>query len=207
MASSVDKLEILNDLSDEWLDILDNELLDNIIKELNIIMKDPDITISPNLIDIFNFARLVEPEDILICFLGQDPYPNKKNAHGLSFSCLNGIPGSLLNIYKCLLYNKLISKIPTSGDLSNIAKQGVLFLNTALTTKNSISNSHKNLWKEYTDNILISLAKQNQARKNKPLIFVNWGVFAKNKISVIDQVINKDEITSHIYKLFYNPID
>ncbi len=194
---SINKFDLFDDLSDEWIEILDNTELDNIISFLNTIDLN---TISPKIEDLFNFARVIEPKDIIVCLLGQDPYPNVENAHGMSFSCLNGIPGSLLNIYKCLVKSKLLDKIPNTGDLTNLSEQGILLLNTSLTTQNAKSNSHKNLWKNYTDKILIDIVNykfKNKLLEKSPLIFINWGNFAKNKIKIIEEI-------PHIYKLYHH---
>jgi uracil-DNA glycosylase len=179
MEDHTDKSILFQGISDEWLDFLDNELLDNILNKL----KNEKGGIVPPANKIFEFARLTPLDKIKIVIVGQDPYPKSGDAHGLAFSCLTNIPGSLRNMYKCLLYNKLITKLPTSGNLSYWATQGVLLLNCAFTTVIGHSNEHKLLWNLYTDDLINRLSNNKSIFNNikfRP-IFLLWGNFAKKK--------------------------
>ena len=110
--------------------------------------------------------------------LGQDPYHGLGEAHGLSFSVQEGIklPPSLKNIYK-ELHDDLGITIPTTGDLTSWAKQGVLLLNSVLTVKKDTPASHKGIgWEPLTDYIIKKLNS-----REKPIVFILWGNFAKSK--------------------------
>jgi uracil-DNA glycosylase len=123
---------------------------------------------------------LTDLNKIKVVIIGQDPYPRAGDAHGLAFSCMTGIPASLRNIYKCLLANKLISEIPDSGNLEYWASQGVLLLNTALTTVIGQPNAHSDIWEEY----VVGLIKLISAKK--PLIFMLWGNNARSLAPHLD---------------------
>ena len=117
-------------------------------------------------------------EDCKVVIIGQDPYHQQGQAHGLSFSVLPGvkIPPSLRNIYK-ELNNDLGINIPSTGYLKSWAKQGVLMLNTVLTVREGEPNSHKNKgWEAFTDTILVELNNHDN-----PIIFVLWGKHAQSK--------------------------
>ena len=103
--------------------------------------------------DIFNAFHLTPLKDVKVVILGQDPYHNDGQAHGLSFSVQKGvdIPPSLVNIYK-ELHDDLGCTIPNHGCLEKWAKQGVLMLNTGLTVRAHQANSHRGIgWEEFTD--------------------------------------------------------
>lgn len=168
-------------ISDEWLDLLDNDELDNVIKELT---KFNNIT--PPEDKIFEFARLTNLSNVKVVIIAQDPYPRAGDAHGLALSCLTNVPASLLNIYKCLLKHKLITEIPDSGDLTYWAEQGVLLFNCALTTVTGKSNEHAKIWALYT-NELISQLSDTVVKQERPLIFMLWGRFAQAKKEFINE--------------------
>lgn len=181
-----DKEILFRNVSDEWLNILDNDLLDDVLLHLKNIKN-----ITPPQDKIFEFARLTDLSNLKVVIIGQDPYPKAGDAHGLAFSCLTNVPRSLENVYKCLLYHKLIPSMPSTGDLSYWASQGVLLLNCALTTIVGQPNSHASIWEEYTNKLLtdISMWQSNHNNTNHtdhPLIFMLWGNFAKNKASYLD---------------------
>lgn len=132
-----------------------------------------NINLTPKLENIFEFARLTEFDNIKIVIVGQDPYPKAGHAHGLAFSCLDQVPASLLNIYKCLHKHKLINIMPTTGNLENWARQGVLLVNTALTTEIGYANAHSKLWEKYTTELFKNLSEI------KPIVFMLWGNNAK----------------------------
>ena len=131
---------------------------------------------------IFNDLKLTSYENTKVVIVGQDPYHGKGEAHGLSFSVQKGVrvPPSLQNIYKELNDDL---KIPPkdNGDLTEWAKQGVLLLNAVLTVEKDKAASHRNLgWEPMTDYIIKLLNL-----KNKPVVFILWGNFAKEKAKLI----------------------
>lgn len=131
---------------------------------------------------IFNALKLTSYENTKVVIVGQDPYHGKGEAHGLSFSVQKGVrvPPSLQNIYKELNDDL---KIPPkdNGDLTEWAKQVVLLLNAVLTVEKDKAASHRNLgWEPMTDYIIKLLNL-----KNKPVVFILWGNFAKEKAKLI----------------------
>lgn len=116
---------------------------------------------------------------VKVVILGQDPYHDSGQAHGLSFSVLQGvkIPPSLNNIYKELLTDIPHFFTPTHGDLSRWADQGVLLLNTSLSVIAHKANSHSNIgWQNFTDAIIKNLGQQEE-----PIAFILWGANARSK--------------------------
>lgn len=135
--------------------------------------------------DILNAFELTSYSDTKIVILGQDPYHQYGQAHGLAFSVNYGvrIPPSLQNMYK-ELKDDLGLYVPNNGYLVKWAKQGVLLLNTSLTVRENEANSHSKIgWQIFTDNVIKALNE-----REKPIIFILWGNNAKSKI----QFINKD---------------
>lgn len=133
---------------------------------------------------VLNAFRLTPFEDIKVVILGQDPYHNDGQAHGLSFSVPKGIalPPSLKNIYTELTSDVPGFQYPTSGDLTKWAKQGVLLLNATLTVRAHQAASHqKRGWEEFTDQI-IHLVSQ----KLENVVFMLWGSYAQKKSMLID---------------------
>ncbi len=136
----------------------------------------------PDMNDIFNSLKYADYNDIKVVIIGQDPYHEEGQAHGLSFSVKPGIeiPPSLVNIYK-ELSDDLGCYIPNNGYLVKWAKQGVLLLNNVLTVRAHLANSHKNCgWETFTDNIIMELNK-----REKPVVFLMWGSCAKQKEALI----------------------
>ena len=132
---------------------------------------------------IFNALKTTDFDKVRVVILGQDPYHEKGQAHGLAFSVNVGIPTppSLANIYK-ELESDLGCFIPNNGYLEKWAKQGVLLLNTVLTVEEGKANSHKKTgWTTFTDSIIKALN-----RREKPIIFLLWGGNAKEKLKFID---------------------
>jgi uracil-DNA glycosylase len=135
---------------------------------------------------IFNAFSKTPWNKVKVVIIGQDPYPNPGDAMGLSFSVPRNqrIPGSLINIYKCLEKDKKLKFVkPKHGDLSSWAEQGVFLINATLTVECKKANSHqKNSgWSKFTDYVIkqISLQKKN-------IVFLLWGNFAIAKSSLID---------------------
>ena len=132
---------------------------------------------------IFNAFDSTPFDQVKVVILGQDPYHNDGQAHGLSFSVNDGIqlPPSLINIYK-EINRDLHIPIPYSGNLERWSKQGVLLLNATLTVEAHKAGSHQNRgWEAFTDAAIHKLADQ---REN--LVFLLWGAYAQKKASFIN---------------------
>lgn len=127
---------------------------------------------------IYTALKLTPYKDCKVVILGQDPYHEKNQAHGLSFSVNKGIeiPPSLVNIYK-ELHDDLGCNIPNHGYLESWARQGVLLLNAVLTVREHMANSHKGKgWEILTDTII-----QKLNEKEEPIVFILWGANARSK--------------------------
>ncbi|MBQ3612275.1 MAG: uracil-DNA glycosylase [Firmicutes bacterium] len=136
----------------------------------------------PDMYSIFNALKYTAYEDVKAVILGQDPYHQPGQAHGLCFSVKKGvqIPPSLVNIYK-ELESDLGIKPPSHGYLENWARNGVLLLNTVLTVRDSQANSHKGKgWEIFTDRVIELLNE-----REKPMVFILWGNNAKAKEKLI----------------------
>lgn len=132
---------------------------------------------------VFNAFNLCPFNEVKVVILGQDPYHELGQAMGLSFSVPDGImlPPSLQNIYK-EIHSDLGKPIPTSGDLTRWAKQGVLLLNATLTVRAHEANSHQALgWQNFTDAAIETI---NTHREH--IVFMLWGGFARSKKRLID---------------------
>ena len=132
---------------------------------------------------IFNAFNLCPFDDVKVVIIGQDPYHEPGQAHGLSFSVKPGvaIPPSLLNIYK-ELEDELSLYIPNNGYLEKWAKQGVLMLNTVLTVRAHNANSHKGIgWEEFTDAAIMALNELD-----KPIVYMLWGSNARSKAKMLN---------------------
>lgn len=133
--------------------------------------------------DVFSAFRLTSFDDVKVLILGQDPYHNPGEAHGLCFSVRPGVvvPASLRNIYK-ELKNDLDVDAPKHGFLEAWAKQGVLLLNAVMTVRQNQPNSHKDKgWEAFTDAVI---SKVNE--KAERVVFVLWGAYAQKKSKLID---------------------
>lgn len=133
--------------------------------------------------EIFTAFHLTPLSQVKVVILGQDPYHNEGQAHGLCFSVRPNvdIPPSLVNIYQ-ELHDDLGCKIPNNGYLIKWAKQGVLMLNTVLTVQAHNANSHKGKgWEEFTDAAIKALNKQD-----RPIVFILWGRPAQMKKSMLN---------------------
>ena len=141
-------------------------------------------TIYPPQDQIFNAFDLSSFENTKVIILGQDPYHNEGQAHGLSFSVPDGVstPPSLRNIYQELLSDLDITP-SQSGNLTHWASQGVLLLNSVLTVEKNAPSSHaKSGWVDFTDTVIDIL---NEKKQN--LVFLLWGSYAQQKSELIDQ--------------------
>ena len=131
--------------------------------------------------ELFSAFELTPPEQVRVVILGQDPYHEPGQAHGLAFSVRQGVkvPPSLVNIYKERESDLGIPPAP-HGDLTHWAEQGVLLLNTVLTVERGKANSHKALgWQAFTDHVVQRLSDLPQ-----PVAFVLWGAQAQKKAAV-----------------------
>ncbi|BAK46244.1 hypothetical protein CXIVA_02770 [Clostridium sp. SY8519] len=133
--------------------------------------------------DIFNAFHLTPLSQVKVVILGQDPYHNDGQAHGLCFSVKPDvdIPPSLANIYK-ELQDELGLKIPNNGYLVKWAKQGVLLLNTVLTVRAHQANSHQGIgWEQFTDAVIRAVNQQD-----RPIVFLLWGGPARRKAAMLN---------------------
>ncbi len=140
-------------------------------------------TIFPPAADVFSAFELTPYENVKVLILGQDPYHDDNQAHGLCFSVKPGIktPPSLVNIYK-ELHTDIGLEIPKHGYLVNWAEQGILMLNAVLTVRAHTPNSHKDKgWETFTDAVIKKVSD-----KTDPVVFVLWGAYAQKKLKLID---------------------
>ena len=173
-----------NVLAKDWYYLLKDEFKKDYFSNLRNFLNDEykHHIIHPDKENIFNALNFTPYENIKVVILGQDPYHGMNQAHGLSFSVnpTVAIPPSLNNIYK-ELNNDLGCYIPNNGYLKKWADQGVLLLNTVLTVRDGVANSHKNKgWEQLTDKIIELINK-----KNDPVVFILWGNNAIQKKSLI----------------------
>ncbi len=136
----------------------------------------------PNMYDIFNSLKYTSYNSVKAVILGQDPYHEPGQAHGLCFSVKKGtpLPPSLRNIYK-ELYSDLGIPPAKHGELISWAQNGVLMMNTVLTVRRGQANSHKNHgWEIFTDRVIELLN-----RREKPIVFILWGGNARSKTKLI----------------------
>ena len=167
-----------------WNEILAEEMQKDYYQELQAFIQKrrAEVRVFPEEKNVFNALELTPFESVKVVILGQDPYHGFGQAHGLSFSVQKGIPlpPSLRNIYK-ELQEDIGGELPTEGDLSHWAKQGVLLLNTVLTVEEGNANSHKGMgWERLTNRLIESL---NELKH--PVIFILWGKPAQDKEKLI----------------------
>ena len=174
-------------LSNGWLKHLESEFEKDYMKNLKKFLKseyENGKTIYPAKQNYFAALNLVEPENIKVVILGQDPYHGEGQAHGLCFSVQEGkpLPPSLQNIYKELYFDLKIP-IAKSGDLTRWARQGVLLLNSVLTVEKDRAASHqKKGWEQFTDRI-IQVIDQNC----DGVVFILWGSYAQKKAAFVNR--------------------
>ena len=167
-----------------WNEILAEEMQKDYYQELQTFVQKrrAEVRVFPEEKNVFNALELTPFESVKVVILGQDPYHGFGQAHGLSFSVQKGtpLPPSLKNIYK-ELQEDIGGELPTEGDLSHWAKQGVLLLNTVLTVEEGNANSHKGKgWERLTNRLIESLNELNH-----PVIFILWGKPAQDKEKLI----------------------
>lgn len=171
-------------IQNDWLDAIKDEFAKPYYAELFKFVKEEYSThvIYPKADDIFNAFHFTPLSKVKVVILGQDPYINENQAHGLCFSVQPNvdIPPSLNNIFK-ELYDDLGCRIPNNGYLKKWADQGVFLLNTVLTVRAHVSNSHQGRgWEKFTDAVITALDKQDQ-----PIVFILWGRPARLKKSML----------------------
>jgi len=171
-------------IGNSWDELLKEEFEKSYYKQLRkfLIQEYKTREIYPSMYDIFNALKFTPYEDVKVVILGQDPYHEPGQAHGLSFSVNYGIPKppSLENIYK-EIKDELDIEEPEHGYLADWAKQGVLLLNAVLTVRRGQANSHQGKgWEKLTDRIIELLND-----REKPLIFMLWGGNAGKKASFV----------------------
>ncbi len=167
-------------INNDWLTEMEPEFRKPYYAKLFQFVKDEynSTQIFPPADDIFNAFHLTPLSRVKVVILGQDPYHNVGQAHGLCFSVRPevDIPPSLVNIYK-ELHDDLGCRIPNNGYLVKWAEQGVLMLNTVLTVRAHMANSHRGKgWEEFTDAAIAALNKQD-----RPIVFILWGRPAQTK--------------------------
>ena len=167
-----------------WNEILAEEMQKDYYQELQAFVQKrrAEVRVFPEEKNVFTALELTPFESVKVVILGQDPYHGFGQAHGLSFSVQKGtpLPPSLKNIYK-ELQEDIGGELPTEGDLSHWAKQGVLLLNTVLTVEEGNANSHKGMgWERLTNRLIESLNELNH-----PVIFILWGKPAQDKEKLI----------------------
>ena len=173
-------------IGNDWDDILAGEFDKEYYKKLRqfLITEYRNGTVYPDMNDIFNALKYTPYSKVRAVILGQDPYHEPGQAHGMAFSVRKGVeqPPSLVNIFKELEEDLGIPRPPKdNGYLVPWAEQGVLLLNTVLTVRAHAANSHQNKgWETFTDRVIELLNEREQ-----PMVFILWGGKAKAKSTLI----------------------
>lgn len=172
-------------ISNDWLEPLKPEFSKPYYKDLYLKVKEEYATrlVFPPSNEVFSAFELTPLKEVKVVILGQDPYHNVRQAHGLCFSVRPEveIPPSLVNIYK-ELQDDLGCFIPNNGYLEKWARQGVLLLNTVLTVRAHQANSHRGIgWEEFTDAAIRVLNRQD-----RPIVYILWGSPAQKKAQMLD---------------------
>lgn len=183
-------------IGNEWDLVLCDEFKKNYFLRIQDFIDDEysSKTIYPPYDEIFNAFKLTPLDNVKVVILGQDPYHEEGQAHGLAFSTPEGrpIPRSLKNIFK-EINNEYDYPIPESGCLEKWARQGVFLLNTVLTVEDGNANSHSKCgWQRFTDEVIRILNSQTS-----PIVFMLWGKQAEKKKELIDNPNHLVLITSH----------
>jgi uracil-DNA glycosylase len=173
------------DLPTSWQSVLADELDKPYFQQLQQFVDEErrNYTVFPPENDVFNALKLTPYDQVNVMILGQDPYHDDNQAHGLAFSVQPGIkpPPSLVNIYK-ELHSDVGFRIPKNGYLVPWTQQGVLLLNAVLTVRAHQPASHKGKgWETFTDAVLRKVSE-----KDSPVVFVLWGAYAQKKLNLID---------------------
>ena len=174
-------------IEQSWKDVLNDEFGKDYFKKLTDFVRAEYLsgkTIYPEAKNIFNAFNLCPLSNVKVVIIGQDPYHEPHQAHGLCFSVENGVdlPPSLVNIYK-EIESDLGHKSITNGDLTDWAKQGILLLNSTLTVQAHIAASHSGKgWEAFTDAVIRAVA-QNR----KHVVYMLWGSFAQKKAGFVNK--------------------
>ncbi len=171
-------------ITGKWAEALKPEFSKEYYKELYAKVREEyaRFRVYPPASDLFSAFHMTPMEEVKAVILGQDPYHEEGQAHGLCFSVRPGIetPPSLKNIYR-ELETDVGCYIPNNGYLEKWARQGVLLLNTVLTVRAHQANSHKNIgWEQFTDAALSALDKED-----RPMVFLLWGSHAQAKKGIL----------------------
>lgn len=163
----------------EWEMFIKNEKQKDYFKNIELYLSNND-DYFPSKENIFNAFKLTHYENIKIVLIGQDPYHEENQAHGLAFSVLTSkLPKSLQNIFKELENDLGIKR--TNGDLTDWAMQGVFLINSTLTVKKHHANSHKDIgWNIFTDNVIKEIEKNDNH-----IVYILLGNFAQSKKQLI----------------------
>jgi len=174
-------------IQQEWKEALEEEFkkdyFKNLVEYLHKEKESGQVIYPPGSL-IFNAFKLTPFNNVKVVILGQDPYHNPGQAHGLSFSVPEGViaPPSLKNIYKEIESDLGISLQGKSGNLEGWAKQGVFMLNAILTVRAGVAASHSRIgWEKFTDAVIQTLSD-----KKNGIVFMLWGNFARSKKVLID---------------------
>ena len=175
----------MGEITNDWAEPLSEEYKKPYYKELYDKVKEEysNYQVFPDAEDIFNAFHYTPLHNVKVVILGQDPYHDVGQAHGLCFSVKQGVtvPPSLCNIYK-ELKSDLGCYIPNNGYLKKWADQGVMLLNTALTVRAHEANSHKDIgWEKFTDAAIRILNEQD-----RPIVYLLWGRFAQMKKKMLN---------------------
>ena len=175
----------------EWDLFIKQEQDKDYFKNIKNILQNKD-SYYPKYEDIYNAFKLTKYNDIKVVIIGQDPYHEENQAHGLAFSVLNNkAPKSLQNIFKELYSDLNIKR--TNTNLSDWAKQGVFLINSTLTVKKHEANSHKNIgWQTFTDNVIKEIEKNDNI-----IVYILLGTFAQSKKALISNKNHYIIETSH----------
>ena len=177
-------------IEQSWKDVLNGEFEKDYFVKLTEFVRSEYLSgraIYPKAKNIFNAFNLCPIDNVRVVIIGQDPYHEPGQAHGLCFSVEHGVdlPPSLINIYK-EIESDLGHKSITNGDLSSWARQGVLLLNSTLTVQAHIAASHSGKgWERFTDSVIRAV---NENRKN--VVYMLWGSFAQKKAEFVDNQNN-----------------
>lgn len=170
----------MSSLTNDWKDALETEFSQQYYRKLFTFVKNEyeHQVVFPPAKDLFNAFHMTPLHDVKVVILGQDPYHDYHQAHGLCFSVQQGtpLPKSLQNIYKEMV-DDLGCQMPHSGCLEKWAKQGVLLLNTVLTVRAHQAASHQGMgWEQFTDAAIQAVNEQD-----RPIVFILWGRPAATK--------------------------
>jgi len=183
-------------IGNDWDEILNAEFKKEYYLNIRqfLINEYNNFQVFPDMYDIFNAFKYTPYSNVKVVILGQDPYHDEGQAHGLAFSVKKGvaIPPSLQNVYKEIA-NETGAYIPNNGYLEKWARQGVLLLNASLTVRAHQANSHKGKgWEIFTDKVISILND-----REKPVIFMLWGSNARSKKPLITSKMHLVLETTH----------